>query len=210
MSIKKLIKNYKDKREEKRAKKSKYGIYIYFGVPGAGKSTVSAWISKKAHKKGRKVYSNFPIKDCYELHPREDLGVKHIEESDIIIDEIGLEYANRDFKNFPKPSRYFFKYHRHFKTNVYVFSQGYDDMDKTIRTLAKRYYLLNPSLIPGFIVRKEISKRIGINETTKDICDEYFFVGLLAGGVRWIWAPSLWKSFDSFSPSLKSSHFLKS
>ena len=114
MNLRKTIETWKEKREDKKAKKSKYGIYIYFGVPGAGKSTLSAWIAKRSIKKGRKVYSNFPIKDCYEIKPREDLGVYHIEESDIIIDEIGLEYANRDFKNFPKPSRYFFKYHRHF------------------------------------------------------------------------------------------------
>lgn len=199
MNIKNIIDNWKEKRAEKKAKKARYFLNIYFGVPGSGKSTLSAWIAKQCHKKNRDVYSNFPIAGCYELNCRADLGVKHIEESDIIIDEVGLEYSNRDFKDFPKTSRYFFKFHRHYKDNVHIFSQDYEDMDKTLRKLAQRYYLMKKSIIPGFVVRREIGKRIGINDMTKEICEEYFFVGLLAGGIKWIWCPPLWKMFDSYS-----------
>ena len=54
----------------------------------------------------------------------------------VIIDEAGIEYNNREFKDFSKKSLYFYKYHRHYQLAVDVFSQGFDDMDKKIRTLA--------------------------------------------------------------------------
>ena len=36
-------------------------LSLYFGIPGAGKSTYAAYLAKKDMKKGRKVWSNFGI-----------------------------------------------------------------------------------------------------------------------------------------------------
>lgn len=34
---------------------------------------------------------------------------------------------------------------------------------------------------------------------TKEICDEYFFVPFLAGGVKLIFCPPLWKLFNTLA-----------
>ena len=105
----------------------------------------------------------------------------------LIIDEAGLEYDNRKMA-MTADEIYFFKYHRHYQLDVDFFSQGLD-VDIKIRKLARHIYLIKPSLLPFFIKRKEIGRRVGINDMTKEICDEYFFVPFLTGGTKLIFCP---------------------
>lgn len=182
----------------KRKKKCKipHILSIYFGVPGSGKTTFAAWLTKRDLRRGGKVWSNVPITGAYKLDPKEDIGQYMICDGRVIIDEAGIEYNNRDFKKFSEDSLYFYKYHRHYELAVDVFSQGFDDMDKKIRTLAQRLYVVKKSLLPWFVYRRQIRKRVGVNEYTKDIIDEYEFVPFSR---RYIFAPLLWKSFNTIS-----------
>lgn len=109
-------------------KQDQHILNIYFGVPGSGKTTVAAHIFRKANKEAKiitwckkhkrkkiprfilkssffkrqlDVYSNVPITGAYELNPNQDIGIHHIENAKIIIDEAGIEYNNRNFKAFP-------------------------------------------------------------------------------------------------------------
>ena len=122
-------------------------LSVYFGVPGAGKTTFAAYLTKHDLKRGIPVWSNVPITGAYKLEPKDDIGKYMIAGGRVIIDEAGLEYNNRDFKAFSKDSLYFYKYHRHYQLAVDVFSQGYDDMDKKIRTLAQKLYVVKKSLL---------------------------------------------------------------
>ena len=197
------------KKIKKDYPKIKEVVNIYFGVPGSGKTTFAAWLSRRDLRRKGKVWSNVPITGTYKLDVTADIGVHHIEKGRIIIDEAGIEYNNRDYKTLPKNNIYFFKYHRHYKDNVYVFSQSYDDMDITIRRLAARFYLMRPSMIPGFVVRKEIGRGLGIDENGQ-IVDKFGFIPWWAGGNKWIWCPPLWKMFDSYSfKVLKDKEFRK-
>lgn len=193
-----------DYRCEKRAKKrekmiKKYQphvLSVYFGVPGSGKTTFAAWLAKRDLKHGLRVYSNVPITGTYHLDVKEDIGRHMITNARIIIDEAGVEYNNRNYRNFSDEEVYFFKYHRHYQTAVDIFSQGYDDMDKKLRTLAQRYYVVKKSLIPFCIYRQQIAKRVGVDENSKQIIDEYYFVPF---GRKYIFAPLLWSSFNTLS-----------
>jgi len=176
--------------------KPQYKLYVYFGVPGSGKTTFAAWIAKRVLKKGGEVWSNVPIKGTYVLNTETDIGHYMIEGGHVIIDEAGIEYNNRDFKTFPRPALHFFKHHRHYKTNIHIFSQGYDDMDKKLRTLATSLFVIRKSLIPFFIRRYQISKKVGINELTKEICDEYYKRPLSS---KYIFSPATWHMFDTYS-----------
>lgn len=180
----------------RKKKKQEHILSVYFGVPGSGKTTFAAWLAKRDMKHGLRVWSNVPITGTMKLDCQEDIGNYMICDGRVIIDEAGIEYNNRDFKNFSKKQLYFYKYHRHYELAVDVFSQGYDDMDKKIRTLAQRLYVVKKSLIPFFIYRQRIGKRVGVNDLTKEICDEYFFVPL---GRRYIFAPAMWKLFNTIS-----------
>lgn len=169
-------------------------ITVYFGVPGSGKTTFAAFLVKKALKRKENVWSNVPITGSMKYDPIKDLGVNMIEDGTIILDEAGVEFNNRNYKSMPHHVIEFLKYHRHYKTAIDVFSQSHEDMDVTIRRLAQRYYVVKKSLIPRFIVYKAIGRRVGIDENTKQIIDEYFWKPF---GTRWLYAPSVWSMFNT-------------
>lgn len=177
-----------------------YKFIIYFGLPGSGKTTYAASIVAKNRRRKRKTFSNVPITGAYVVDPQNDIGKHMIEDCDLIIDEAGLEYNNRKFKSFSDEATYFFKYHRHYRVNVHIFSQGYDDMDKKLRTLASELYLVRRSLIPFHIVLRRIRKRVGINEMTHEIVDAYAFdpfpMSLFS---KRIFAPFYYKRFNTLS-----------
>lgn len=181
-------------------------LSIFFGVPGCGKTTLASCYARKYMKKGFKVYSNVPIKGTIQYNPVEDLGVHQIENALIILDEASIEFNNRKFKSFPDTCIQFFKLHRHYHTEILVFSQSWNDCDATIRRLAFQYYLVRPSLIPYFVQAVPIRRKIGINETTNQPDDIYSFYPLLLRPLknRNFFAPLAWKLFDSWeAPTLK-------
>ncbi len=129
-------------------------LSLYFGIPGAGKSTYAAYLAKQDMKKGRKVWSNFGITGAMKCD-KSDFGKYMMTDGRLIIDEAGLEYDNRKM-SMTNDEIYFFKYHRHYQLDVDFFSQGLD-VDIKIRKLARHIYLIKPSLLPFFIKRKEIA-----------------------------------------------------
>ena len=204
--------------------KHPYVLNVYFGVPGSGKTTFAAYLTKwalheniiirlcrrfnnpisrlilksKFLKRRIDVYSNVPITGAYKLDAKKDIGFYHIENAKIIIDEAGIEYNNRNFKTFPPESIYFYKYHRHYETSVDVFSQSYEDMDITLRRLAQNFYVVRKSLVPFCVVARRIRRKVGVDENTKQIADLYA-MGLAILDTKRIFSPPLWKLFNSFS-----------
>lgn len=127
----------------------------YFGLPGSGKTTFLTMIAQKELsliKKGKskydRVYTNFYCEGCYRL-TWNDLGVKLIENSLILIDEITLFADSRDFKTFPFPIKQFFILHRHYRCDIIYFTQHYNNVDKKIRDLTYDLYFVRPFLF-GF------------------------------------------------------------
>ena len=59
----------------------------------------------------------------------------------------GIAVNSRNWQSIPKSLVEFLKLHRHFKMDVYFFSQG-DDVDMTIKRLAQQWYKLVKSRIP--------------------------------------------------------------
>ena len=171
-------------------------LNVWFGVPGSGKTTFAAWLAKKDLKYGINVWSNTPITGCIEFNPQEDIGKYMISNGHVIIDEAGIEYDSRNFKTFSADATYFYKYHRHYQLAVDVFSQGWSDCDKKIRTLAQNLYVVKKSIFPFFVVRRRIGKRVGINDLTKEIIDEYYWVPFSR---KWIFAPAVWPLFNTIS-----------
>lgn len=185
------------KKKKKDYPKIKEVVNIYFGVPGSGKTTMAAWLARRDLRRKGKVWSNVPITGTYKLDVNKDIGIHHIEKGRLIIDEAGIEYNNRNYKNLPLHQIEFFKYHRHYSTAIDVFSQSYEDMDITLRRLAQNYYVVTKSRLPYFIKVRSIGRRIGIDENTHQIIDEYYWRCFLF--TRRIFSPTLWKLFNTKS-----------
>ena len=101
-------------------------LNVYFGVPGSGKTTFAAYLTRwalhenalirfcrknqnfltrpilnsKYLKRRIDVYSNVPITGAYQLDAKADIGNYMIENAKVIIDEAGIEYNNRNYKAF--------------------------------------------------------------------------------------------------------------
>lgn len=199
-------------------------LNVYFGVPGSGKTTFAAYLTKwalhenviirfcrkhenrvtrwildsKYFKRRIDVYSNVPITGAYRLDAKGDIGKYMIENAKVIIDEAGIEYNNRNFKSFPQEAIYFYKYHRHYKTSVDVFSQSFEDMDITLRRLAQNFYVVRRSLVPFCVVARRIRRRVGVDDKTNQIADLYHMGAPILDTKR-IFSPPLWKLFNSYS-----------
>ena len=117
--------------------KNPYKLYMIFGKKGSGKSSYLCKLARKYQKKGYVVYTN--MLDCtvpkVRIIDTEDLGeFVPIENSCILLDEVGMLYDNRNFRNFKPAVRDFFKLQRHYKCVVYLASQSFD-IDKKLRDL---------------------------------------------------------------------------
>lgn len=205
--------------------KPRHVLNVYFGVPGSGKTTYAAYLTKqcmreslvlrfckrwpdkklckrilesKYFRRSMPVFSNVPITGSYKLDVQKDIGHYMIDGGKVIVDEAGIEYNNRFFKTFPPEAIYFYKYHRHYQTSVDVFSQSYDDMDVTLRRLAQAYFVVRRSIVPFCVTTRLIRRKVGVDEQTHQIADLYY-MGLPVLDTRRIFCPPLWKMFNSYS-----------
>lgn len=170
-------------------------LNIFFGAPGSGKTTLAAYFAKRALQSGVPVFSNVPIKGCYKL-TKDDIGRYLIENALVIFDEAGVDFNSRNFKNnFTIDQIKWYKYHRHEGCQVIIFSQGFDDMDKILRTLSTNLYVVRKSS-PRVIMYRRIFKQPDIDEYTHTPIDYYDFARF---SKRRILASRVWDMFDSYT-----------
>lgn len=169
-------------------------LYCFYGSPGCGKSTLAAWFAAKALASGYKVYSNMPIAGSRKFE-KSDLGRWNIENALVLWDEVGVDANSRNFKsNFNQDQIKWLKYHRHENCMVMIFSQGFDDMDKIIRTLTTDAFVVRRGFFKTVKYRR-IVKRPDIDEITHKPDDIYAFAPF---STKRIFAPAAWKLFNSY------------
>lgn len=177
-------------------------IRVWFGVPGAGKTSMAALLSRYSHGENIPVLSNFDLKGAYQVSAT-DLGVYDMSFEGLgchcILDEASSDFDNRLFKSFANsPAKDYFSFHRHQNNMVDVFSQGYD-IDKRIRdrACASGLFHLRKFAIPGFVSYRQIKKVLFIKKDDKQIVDGFSYVGL----PRFIYSRSVWSDFDTLDLS---------
>lgn len=120
---------------------NKYLCIGYIGKKGSGKTTQLTKLAINYQKKGYIVYSTEKIVGTRVFDPKK-IGFYDFEPNSVIlIDEIGIVFPARDFKNFSYNARAWFKLQRHKKCIVIWFTQTWIDCDKSIRDLTDRLYL---------------------------------------------------------------------
>lgn len=178
-------------------------LRVWFGIPGSGKTSVAAWLTRNSIKYDLKVLSNVPIKGSFKLE-HSDLGKYDMSFGGAgchtILDEAtvhGLD--NRGFKDFSKSTKpVYFSEYRHMLNLCDVFSQDYD-VDLKIKSRAGRnsIFHLQRLGIPGFVMYRRIGKIFFIRKEDKQFVDGFKYVGL----PRICYTRSVWSSFDTYDLS---------
>lgn len=122
-----------------------YKLYMVVGKKGSGKSTMLTRLAYEHIRKGWTVYTTEYLPGCYHLG-YEDIGRFNLPAGSVLlVDEVGMVWDNRKYKDFPDHLRDWFKYQRHEGVKVYLFSQTFD-VDKKIRDLTDNMYLVTNKL----------------------------------------------------------------
>lgn len=180
-----------------------YKLTMVFGKKGSGKSSLLAKLAVEYQKKGWPVFSTEHIPGCYVVN-YEDIGfVEFPENSVLLVDEVGMIWDNRNYKNFKPEVRDWFKLQRHRRVKVYLFSQTFD-VDKKIRDLTDDMYLVEKKL-RVFSYAKRILKKTVLNKSTAEspskLDEDLEFDSILfcwCGSRRFTFIPKYVKYFDSF------------
>lgn len=176
-------------------------LYLVFGKKGSGKSTYLAKLAVKYQKKGFIVYSNMDDLTLpgVRIINIDDLGeFVPVSNSILLVDEVGMIWDNRNFKNFKSSVRDFFKLQRHYKVIVYLASQSFD-IDKKLRDLTDGM-ILNINVLNVFSIGKTIKRTITLTESTSEadsrIADNLKFKSIFSWKITFI--PKWSKYFQSY------------
>lgn len=179
-------------------------IRIWFGVPGTGKTSMAAYLSKFMNEQQYHVLSNVPIADTYILE-ESDLGVYDMSFNDdgaeVIIDEaLTTGLYNRLFREFAKSEKpQYFSTHRHQENRIDIFSQGYDvDVNVKDRCGRRGIFHLTNTPLKGFVMYRRVEKILFIKKDDKQFIDGFKYVGL----PRLAYARQVWNSFNTKDKSL--------
>lgn len=193
-----------------------YKLIMVFGKKGSGKSTLETKLALRYARKGRPVFCDRPgVPGTYYFQTK-DVGICEFPPGSVImVDEAGMVWDNRDFKNFKNQTRDYFKLQRHYKNTVYLFSQSFD-IDKKLRDLTDRMYLTT-SFCNAFSVARAIGKKPDVSNGTTNgtgeskLIETYYFEPLFlfwAGSIKITYLPKYFKYFNSFeAPALKAGKF---
>lgn len=143
-----------------------YKLIMIFGKKGCGKTTYLTKIAYQHYKSGWTVFSTCKIPYAH-IIDADIIGQYWLpEHSVLLVDEVGMIWDNRDFKNFKNSVRDWFKYQRHNRVKVYLFSQSFD-IDKKLRDLCDGMFLLT-NFMRVFSYGRKISKNFVLNKSTAD------------------------------------------
>lgn len=184
-----------------------YKLIMVFGKKGSGKTTLLVKLAFKYMKKGKKVYSTFYVPGAF-LFDVNDIGSHQFEkESVIIIDEVGMIWDNRQYKNFRNDVRDWFKLQRQYRNIVILASQTFD-IDIKLRNLTDRMYLCKCYMGILTIARRIKRDIILVKPTAEaeariadDLEFEPFWMSLFGFETMiTTYIPKYCKAFKSFNP----------
>jgi hypothetical protein len=191
-----------------------YTLSMVMGKKGSGKTTLIAKLAYRYQKQGRRVYCTERIPGCY-LIGYKDIGVIDIPpHSVLLVDEVGMIWDNRKFKNFSDEVRDWFKLQRHYKVTVWLFSQSFD-VDKKIRDLCDDIWIVS-KFMRVFSYGKRVRRKLVVVKSSAEapsridedlVIDSLLFFFL--GSRSFTFIPKYAPLFDSFiAPELSPSDHL--
>lgn len=179
-----------------------YRLIFIFGKKGAGKSLYMVKQMMKYLKKGWTVYTDIDNCNLPGVRIMNALDLSKfapVENSAIFLDEAGILFDNRNFKNFNSGLRDFFKLQRKYKCRVFLNSQSFD-IDKKIRDVVDQMGLM-VSIGNVFSIYRPIRRSITLTEPSSEaesrIADKLSFESIFKWQITYL--PKYFKYFDSFA-----------
>lgn len=135
-----------------------YKLTMVFGKKGSGKSTLMVRMAYEYLSRGWTVFCTERLDGCIHIDYR-DIGYKNIPPNSLLlVDEVGMIWDNRNYKDFKPEVRDWFKLQRHYKVKVILFSQTFD-IDKKLRDLTDEMFLCS-NMLRIFSWAKRITRRV--------------------------------------------------
>lgn len=187
-------------------------VSLYFGLPGAGKTTLMVYKAFKGLKSKRykNIYCNVHIAvDGVTYIDNDCIGKYDLSDCLILIDEATLFADSRAYKSFTREKLEYFLEHRHYNADICLFTQQWDGVDRKIRVITDRVYYVYKGFftgkwftkfyrIPyGIIIpdpnKDKSSEKLG--EIVQGYCKPNFFIRLFCPK---LFRPKYYKYFDSW------------
>ena len=186
-------------------------VSLFFGLPGAGKTTILVYQALKAVKSGkyRHVYSNVRVGVFGVTYiDNSCIGKYNLSDCLILIDEATLFADSRAYKEFDKGKLTYFLEHRHYNADIMLFTQQWDGVDRKIRVITDRvYYVYKGALLGSWFSRyyripygiiipnpkKDQGEKLG--DIVQGYCKPNIIIRLFS---PWIFRPLYYKYFDSW------------
>lgn len=189
-------------------------VSLYFGLPGAGKTTIMCKIMFEALKNKRysNVYCNVhnAISGVTYID-NHCVGKYDLHDALICIDEATLFADSRDHKTFSHALKTYFLEHRHYNVDIVLFTQQWDGVDKKIRVITDRVYYVYKGIflgrwfsrayrVPyGIIIPDKRNDSEKLGEIVQGYCKPGLFARLFG---LWVFRPRYYKYFDSWERPL--------
>lgn len=187
-------------------------VSLYFGLPGAGKTTLMCYKAIKGlkSKRYRNVYGNVRMMiEGYTYIDNDCIGQYDLSDCLLLIDEATLFADSRAYKSFGKDKLEYFLEHRHYNADICLFTQQWDGVDRKIRVITDRVYYVYKGFflghwfstfyrIPyGIIIpdphKDKSSEKLG--EIVQGYCKPNLLVRLFSPK---LYRPKYYKYFDSW------------
>lgn len=195
-----------------------YQCNMVIGKAGTGKSMTMTKLAHKYLSEHRHVYSSEKIAvwckdpkthkkvllETKEIDPKRLYSYSFPPGSVILLDEIGTIFSSREFKTFDKRNRNFFKYYRHDKLIIWMWSQSFD-CDLVIRNMVTQFWLAEKYLRVFCVMRRLIMQPVVVHpqgDAPSSIQDDFVedpkLLRPVLGGLKITFIPRWINQHDSF------------
>lgn len=184
-------------------------LRVYFGSPGAGKTTLAVKMALKERRRKKHAYKHVYLNFFHQVPGCAYCNVSGLgtwtfpDSSYLLLDEAGIEYNSRKHKTFPQEAIEWYKLHRHYMCDVELFSQSWEDMDITLRRLCTELWYMFK--IGPFTICRRVFKRVTVDKNTEQIIDGYRMAHVLTMLLPFLhnwkitFRPFYYRYFDSWT-----------
>lgn len=196
---------------------NRYQINFLVGKPSAGKTLTLVKIAHDAFMKGFHVFSTEQYRIPVKVNRHETIYLETVTidakalyryqfppRSVVLLDEVGLIYNNRNWKQFDERLKESWKLYRHDRVSYWIASQNLD-ADKVLRDLVTQYWILERKLRIFTIARRLRAKQQVVQPTADSpgsiqdgFVEDPKFMRPVFGGMMITFIPKWVGCYDSY------------